>query len=218
MPIVVTCQCGQKLSAPDSLAGKKARCPKCGAVLAVPAPSANRAGAATSRPAKPGGSQGSTAARSGGTTGSDEKLFDEIGLKAPQAGKECPECHGHLPANAVLCVHCGYDFQEGKRLRTLGLGSDNEDVELSVDLEPSKSEVEKILAFAERELENEPLRQDMGYGTTTSAWLIFAFMVIVFALVVGAGVAFFNYMEGDAAKKDKDKSGWVTPQIAQRTA
>ena len=37
MPIVVECVCGGKLKAPDHLAGKKARCPKCKRVLAVPA-------------------------------------------------------------------------------------------------------------------------------------------------------------------------------------
>jgi hypothetical protein len=217
VPIVVTCQCGQKLSAPDSAAGKKARCPKCGAVLAIPVPPANRMGTGSGKAAAPKDTRASAGGSSGPKSG-HEALFDEIGLKAPEAGKECPECHGRLPPNAVLCVHCGYDFQHGKRLQTLGLGSENEETELSVDIEPSKTEVDKILAFAERELENEPLRQDVGYGTPTSAWLIFAFMVIVFALVVGAGVAFFNYMEGNAAKQEKGKSGWVIPQEVQRSA
>ena len=37
MPISVKCgDCGKALKAPDALAGKKARCPDCGAVVAVP--------------------------------------------------------------------------------------------------------------------------------------------------------------------------------------
>lgn len=36
MPISVTCSCGKRLSAPDALAGTKARCVACGAVLQIP--------------------------------------------------------------------------------------------------------------------------------------------------------------------------------------
>ncbi len=204
MPILVTCSCGQKLSAPDAAAGKTARCPKCGKVLQVPSNTKSIA----SPSAKGGTSAKSTSPKSQG--GVDQKVWDELGLFAPTEGVECPQCHAELPKHAVLCIHCGYDFKTGRRLKTLGLGAQIEDEEPKVDLEPSKTEVDKMLDFAERELANEPLRQDMGYGTPTSAWLIFAVMLIVFALAVGAGVVFFNYMEGDAAK-EKNKSSWVTP-------
>lgn len=40
MPIVVTCGCGQKLQAPDALAGKRSKCPRCASPVAIPAPSA----------------------------------------------------------------------------------------------------------------------------------------------------------------------------------
>ncbi len=36
MAITVTCQCGRALSAPDRLAGKRAKCPACGEVVEVP--------------------------------------------------------------------------------------------------------------------------------------------------------------------------------------
>ena len=36
MPISVSCKCGKKLNAPDTLAGKKAKCPACSAMLVVP--------------------------------------------------------------------------------------------------------------------------------------------------------------------------------------
>jgi hypothetical protein len=36
MPISLTCSCGKRLSAPDALAGTKARCVACGAVLQIP--------------------------------------------------------------------------------------------------------------------------------------------------------------------------------------
>lgn len=37
MPIVTTCACGFRFKAPDKLAGRKARCPKCNQVLQIPA-------------------------------------------------------------------------------------------------------------------------------------------------------------------------------------
>jgi TM2 domain-containing membrane protein YozV len=42
MPIVVTCpSCGSKLKAPDTAAGKKLKCPKCQAPIAVPGAAAD---------------------------------------------------------------------------------------------------------------------------------------------------------------------------------
>lgn len=38
MPIVVECACGKKLRAPDSSAGKRAKCPACQAVVTLPPP------------------------------------------------------------------------------------------------------------------------------------------------------------------------------------
>ena len=41
MPIPVTCDgCGARFKAPDAAAGKKGKCPKCGARIVVPAPAA----------------------------------------------------------------------------------------------------------------------------------------------------------------------------------
>jgi RsiW-degrading membrane proteinase PrsW (M82 family) len=42
MSIEVTCNCGKSLKAPDAAAGKKGRCPGCGAVLAIPLPPQRR--------------------------------------------------------------------------------------------------------------------------------------------------------------------------------
>ncbi len=42
MPIIVTCDCGAKLRAQDEHAGKKTRCPRCGALLVIPADGGDR--------------------------------------------------------------------------------------------------------------------------------------------------------------------------------
>lgn len=39
MPILFPCSCGQDLRAADDLAGKRTKCPHCGAVLTIPSPS-----------------------------------------------------------------------------------------------------------------------------------------------------------------------------------
>src|SRR5437763_77304 len=54
MPIPLTCSCTARMNAPDSAAGKKVRCPKCGAALAVPggAPAASPPPAPSKRPAR----------------------------------------------------------------------------------------------------------------------------------------------------------------------
>ena len=36
MPIVVTCNCGKSYHAPDTLQGKRVKCPACGGVVTVP--------------------------------------------------------------------------------------------------------------------------------------------------------------------------------------
>ena len=42
MPIVVTCECGKQLKAPDTLSGKKGKCPECGNTLLISAPAPAR--------------------------------------------------------------------------------------------------------------------------------------------------------------------------------
>jgi hypothetical protein len=40
MPIVFNCTCGKTLRVPDANAGKRAKCPACNAVVAIPVPEA----------------------------------------------------------------------------------------------------------------------------------------------------------------------------------
>ena len=100
--ITVACACGAKLKAPASAAGRKARCPKCGATLTVEAPPPARA---------------------------DDDLDDLYGLAndAERAAKSapadavavlCPSCHTRMQPGAVLCTACGYDTRTGKSLST----------------------------------------------------------------------------------------------------
>lgn len=53
MPIHVTCQCGRELRARDALAGRRCKCPACGALLLVPPPPPPALTLASAAPAPP---------------------------------------------------------------------------------------------------------------------------------------------------------------------
>lgn len=91
MPIRVECDCGKSLNVPDKLAGKKGKCPACGAVLNIPAGGGGDAGGA------------------------------EVSAPAPKAagsGKKCPNCGKQWAADAVICVACGTNMVTGEKLKT----------------------------------------------------------------------------------------------------
>ncbi|MDB5294339.1 MAG: hypothetical protein JWO31_322, partial [Phycisphaerales bacterium] len=56
MPIVVPCECGKQLRAPDAAAGRKGKCPGCGRVLLVPPaaqdPQASSAASSVAQPTR----------------------------------------------------------------------------------------------------------------------------------------------------------------------
>lgn len=109
MPIKVTCTCGAAFAAKDELAGKTVACPKCQQPLTIgggAAPAQRPAVAA--RPA---------AAPQPAADLSAPSIFDEAGLKARQiTGQVCPSCFRAMKQGAILCVHCGYNMQLGRKL------------------------------------------------------------------------------------------------------
>src|SRR5207248_9797396 len=52
MPITFSCSCGKVFRVPESAAGKRAKCPKCGSVIVVPQPE-RKAEPATEEDAEP---------------------------------------------------------------------------------------------------------------------------------------------------------------------
>ena len=91
MPIKVACKCGAAFAAKDELAGRTVACPKCKQPLKIQAAQP----AAAAAPAAPH---------------ANADLFDGLGLKArDESIPRCPGCNADMPANAVLCVKCGYN-------------------------------------------------------------------------------------------------------------
>lgn len=85
MPIVVTCpSCGSRFQAPESLAGKRGKCPKCGTVLDIP-------GAAAPPRVAPA---------------------SDTALTAGERLHPCPDCGQMISRRAAQCPHCGCPVTE----------------------------------------------------------------------------------------------------------
>ncbi len=111
MPIEVTCSgCGSKLSTPDSAAGKRAKCPKCGGMLQIPGP--QQEDDALEPIASPLGGYGEEETTAG------EEDQDER--------KPCPACGEMIIRTAVKCRFCSTIFDKSMA-RTSGGAFDPND-------------------------------------------------------------------------------------------
>jgi DNA-directed RNA polymerase subunit M/transcription elongation factor TFIIS len=108
--IALSCACGAKLSVPDSMAGKKGKCPTCGALLAVPANASASAFAVASRDLT--GSR--DLAVSGDEADQPAKAAPD---KTPTMRFRCPKCGKTLKVplrfagQTGKCGGCGSSFQ-----------------------------------------------------------------------------------------------------------
>ena len=124
--------CDKTISVRAEYAGKKARCPGCKQPLRVPSPRPRRS--ATGVPIAVGGDSGSSSAGEKSYSLADLAAMEanadvepkELSSKAAkrpnsiriQGGKDCPDCGSSVKPQAVLCVHCGHNFDSGKKLKT----------------------------------------------------------------------------------------------------
>jgi predicted RNA-binding Zn-ribbon protein involved in translation (DUF1610 family) len=115
VPIKVTCTgCGVTLSTPDSSAGKKAKCPKCGNAIAIPTPSEEVYDAESDLL----GGLSAAEMESGGVIQEDRK--------------PCPACGEMIVRGAVKCRYCGEIFdstlrkQEEKKIKRKVVAAEGE--------------------------------------------------------------------------------------------
>lgn len=197
MPIKVSCKCGAAFAAPDNLAGKAVKCPKCSAPLSIPAgpaagkpaaPSAAapKPGAAKPNPqapaanknvAKPPANAGRPAAPrpSAPAMGGIADLLDEAGLTS-HAGPRCPSCMKPMSPGAVFCVNCGFNAQTGSALsgaeapkKTVGHGE----------------AADSIMSRAAAEIAATPVASrslDAGTGKSIWTWVFLPFIPLLMAL------------------------------------
>ena len=102
MPIKINCpSCNKTLTAPDSAAGKKAKCP-CGQVVTLPA-AANDADTFDIAEERPSGAVGQTSA-------------PPVSAPGDQARRPCPECGEMIIAGAAKCRFCNAIFDPTLKL------------------------------------------------------------------------------------------------------
>jgi ribosomal protein S27E len=98
VPIQVTCPgCQTTLKTADSSAGKRAKCPKCGGVIQIPAAGAPATGSGDAFHAESDPLAGFT----------DEELTGGPVVPASNERKPCPACGEMIARDAVKCRFCG---------------------------------------------------------------------------------------------------------------
>lgn len=107
MPIQVTCSaCHSSFNAPDSAAGKRAKCPKCGGVIEIPQPVAVAIE-----------DEILEAEPVAGSAFSDEDFAEPVAAMPLADRKPCPMCGEMIQKDAVKCRYCGEVFDPAMRGR-----------------------------------------------------------------------------------------------------
>jgi hypothetical protein len=146
MPITTRCSCGARFAAPDKLAGRRVKCPKCSQPVLVE--STDRPTAASAPVAVkcqcgkvlkvPGKLVGKSikcptcgeavrvplpAKVSTATVGDlpphdgVAALLDDADLNLSKTGRRCPECRRDLQPDDIICIQCGYNTETGKKVK-----------------------------------------------------------------------------------------------------
>jgi predicted RNA-binding Zn-ribbon protein involved in translation (DUF1610 family) len=99
VPIQVVCpSCQGKFNAPDTAAGKRAKCPTCGSAIQIPTPApAEEILDAEALPASP-------------YSDDDFEVEAPAALPATPDTKPCPMCGETIQRSALKCRHCGEIF------------------------------------------------------------------------------------------------------------
>ena len=186
MPIKIACQCGQGFQAPDNLAGKQVRCPKCGNPLSIPA--ANRQSQAGQKPA-----------------GAIDSLLDDMGVEStPAGGKRCPNCNAVMAGHAIFCVECGLDLETKEVVEQTQTKRRSDD-----DKPKIKSFGNPVLDKAARELEYN--KREKSVSQDPRSWYSYFIGLMLCTVFVAVGAIISLKLE---AKKDKVASDLPEPGLA----
>ncbi len=178
MSIKVKCSsCGGGFSAKDSLAGRRVKCPKCKEPITIPAEVAP----VSVKPPK--------AAPVAHNPLLD--LLDEQNVRAVARGPVCENCGGELKPGAVVCIECGYNQETGDQLETEAFDDD-----IDAGAESSMSDADRIMAKAEKEIDDVPVTADgQNFGDGADSFLIAGVAFIIGAILIGIGLVIIFMMD-----------------------
>ena len=188
MPISCQCaSCGAKMNVADKFAGKRAKCPKCGQPIDIPAaPAAQDSlfgddlSLAAETPRTPPAKSAGWGASAKDPRSHLDSLLDEMGVEAAVSGPTCPSCNSSIDEGALICINCGFNFQTGERVYSQVRSDPNA-------ARSQMSEADKIMAKAEAEIAVNPISQeDQGYGDGPESFFLAAGALLVGALLVAA--------------------------------
>jgi predicted Zn finger-like uncharacterized protein len=189
MPIEFACpECQRGYRVKDELAGKTAKCGKCGHRMRIPQTAHSPAARATPARAKEPVAAGSPKVAAGSPTKAPAKpvgpssmsswLDEELEASHPavptarkSAGPTCPACGATLATGAVLCVACGYDTRTRSKHETQ-------------HLEPAASPAKKAKG-----------RSKLGSAASLLRGTVFSFLGAMLGAIVWALFTYFTMWE-----------------------
>jgi hypothetical protein len=123
--------CGKSYRWKPEMAGRSAKC-GCGGKLVVPTERPRTNGAANAPKVAPAAAPAPQARPS---------LLTPRPVRAAASGSACPWCSKSLPADAVLCVNCGYNLKTKQRLAVVveKIDVEDDDGEHSATDEPASA-------------------------------------------------------------------------------
>ncbi len=179
MAIKVKCgKCDAGFKAKDSLAGRRVKCPKCKEPLKIPEPKkATKTVAASPAPVA--------------SHNPLLDLLDEQNVRSAVRGPMCENCAGELEPGAIICMECGFNQETGGQLETEAYEDDSES-----GAESAMSDADRIMAKAERDIDDMPVAaDDQDFGDGAASYLIAAVACVVGLIMIGIGIVVIYSMD-----------------------
>ncbi|MEL7496629.1 MAG: MJ0042-type zinc finger domain-containing protein [Planctomycetota bacterium] len=173
MAIKVQCQnCSASFKAKDELAGRRVKCPKCKQPISIPA--------AAPAPQPVGGGYNPLL-----------DLLDDEEVKSVTRGPVCDNCGSEVTPGSVICIDCGFNQETGSQLET---EIEVDDVGYAAD--SSMTDAERIMAKAERDIEDMPVTSDeQDFGDGSESYVIAMIAAVIGMVLIGVGLIIILSME-----------------------
>lgn len=150
MSIKVQCtNCNAGFKAKDELAGRRVKCPKCKHAISIPKPAP--------KPQSVGAGYNPLL-----------DLLEDEDVRSVSRGPVCDNCGVEIVPGSVICIDCGYNLETGDQLET---EIEADDVGYTAD--SSMTDAERIMAKAEREIDEMPVTgDDQDFGDGSESYVI----------------------------------------------